>query len=273
MITPNGGVFGRNPKFNNVTVEGDLNVSGGMTVTPNATAPTSNVTIGPLAGNALQSGATNNVLIGSGAGDALQSSDENVMIGTGAGGNTTSGTRHVLIGHEAALGFTGASETVAIGYQAMRSAPAGNATVAVGSYALFSGGVFNVAVGYLAGRRNAAGTECTGTSNSIFVGYDARANADSQDNQIVIGYEGRGNGSNTTTINNASATATYIQGTATSLFSVAGDTMRITGTRTPASNAAGTAGDFCFGTDSGTTYLYYCVANGTWVRFAGTGGY
>jgi hypothetical protein len=155
----------------------------------------------------------------------------------------------------------------------MRSAPVGNATVAVGSYALYSGGVFNVAVGYLAGRRNAAGTECTGTSNSIFVGYDARANADSQDNQIVIGYEGRGNGSNTTTISSSSTTGTYIAGTATSLFSVAGDTMRIVGTRTPASNAAGTAGDFCFGTDSGTTYLYYCIASGNWGRVGLTTGY
>ena len=28
MITPNGGVFGRNPKFNNVTVDGNLTVNG-----------------------------------------------------------------------------------------------------------------------------------------------------------------------------------------------------------------------------------------------------
>ncbi len=49
--------------------------------------------------------------------------------------------------------------------------------------------------------------------------------------------------------------------------------MRITGTRTPASNAAGTAGDFTFGTDGGTTYLYYCIASGNWGRVALTTGY
>jgi hypothetical protein len=102
MITPNGGVFGRNPKFNNVTVEGDLNVSGGMTSTPNDVAPTSNVTIGPSAGANLVTDSTDNICIGSGAGDVLGASGRNVAIGTDALGafsagaasitNTTAGT-------------------------------------------------------------------------------------------------------------------------------------------------------------------------------------
>jgi len=132
-----------------------------------------------------------------------------------------------------------------------------------------------VLLGISAGRRRGSGSDTlTEADDSIFIGSDARAGGDSQTNQIVIaGHAGVGNGSNTTTINNSSATATYIAGTATSLFSVAGDTMRIVGTRTPASNAAGTAGDFCFGTDSGTTYLYYCIASGNWGRVGLTTGY
>jgi hypothetical protein len=57
------------------------------------------------------------------------------------------------------------------------------------------------------------------------------------------------------------------------LFAIAGDTMRIVGTRNPASNAAGTAGDFAFGTTGGSTYLYYCIASGNWGRVQLTTGY
>ena len=131
----------------------------------------------------------------------------------------------------------------------------------------------NVAIGHDAGRYTNSGSNATAVDNSILIGKDARPSGNTETNQIVIGYEGRGNGSNTTTLGNLSTTATYIAGTATSLFSIAGDTMRITGTRNPASNAAGTAGDFCFGTDGGTTYLYYCIANANWGRVALTTGY
>jgi len=84
-----------------VGIGGAVNVSGGMTVTPNATAPTSNVTIGPSAGIAI-SGAINNVLIGQGAGRTITGSNGNVAIGANALGaqvdgalsisNTTAGT-------------------------------------------------------------------------------------------------------------------------------------------------------------------------------------
>ena len=115
--------------------------------------------------------------------------------------------------------------------------------------------------------------DLTQASASIFIGLDARPSGNTQTNQIVIANQGRGDGSNTTVIGNASTVSTRIAGTATSLFAISGDTMRITGTRTPASNAAGTAGDFTFGTDGGTTYLYYCIASGNWGRVALTTGY
>jgi len=461
MITPNGGVFGRNPKFNNVTVEGDLNVSGGMTSTPNDVAPTSNVTIGPSAGANLVAGSEGNICIGSGAGDVLGASGRNVAIGTDALGafsagaasitNTTPGTGgtpgtytlvvlekdsgdgvmsiyptvtitvnasgivsainitspgsgatvasglvfksstagvptnwrgtlasvngdNVAIGSNALLlaesvppldAFGHPSSRIAIGAAALDAATTGNTLIAIGQNALGShttgnsciaigngagasqtsastclfighhagvninssnalivgndagrsittnaanscivgnqaltsgsttsapsatvigAAAFNAttsvtgctAVGHHAGSyRGASGTtSLAAAENSIFIGLRSRADNTGQTNQVVIGgVDAVGDGSNTTVLNNSSTTSTRIAGTATSLLRIDGDTMRITGTRTPASNAAGTAGDFCFGTDAGTTYLYYCIANANWGRVALTTGY
>jgi hypothetical protein len=53
------------------------------------------------------------------------------------------------------------------------------------------------------------------------------------------------------------------------LVSTKGDTMRICTSRVIATaTSTGVQGEFCMGTDSGTTYVYYCVATNTWVRAA-----
>jgi hypothetical protein len=72
-----------------VGIGGAVNVSGGMTVTPNASAPKSNVTIGPSAGASLQSNAIGNVMIGSGAGDVSTLISGDVAIGFSALGSAT----------------------------------------------------------------------------------------------------------------------------------------------------------------------------------------
>lgn len=119
MITPNGGVFGRNPDFNNVTVNGTLTVNGdialgdditvndtltvngaatfrgGITSTPNASAPTTNVVLGPSAGAALNANAVSNVLVGNGAGDVLVAAQSNVAVGTNALGAFISGAEAI----------------------------------------------------------------------------------------------------------------------------------------------------------------------------------
>lgn len=113
MITPNGGVFGRNPKFNTVTTQGGVTSTGGLTVTPNTTAPTSNVTIGPSAGASLNAAATHSTMIGSGAGDAIRASASNVAIGRDALGSFVSGA--LLITTTAAgSGGTAATYTVSL---------------------------------------------------------------------------------------------------------------------------------------------------------------
>jgi hypothetical protein len=105
----------------------------------------------------------------------------------------------------------------------------------------------------------------TGSTASVFLGHNTRGNGNSQSNQIVIGDSAVGNGSNTTTIGNSSTTGTYLAGTATSILSVAGDTVRIVNDKTPANaGAAGTEGDICWDAN----YIYVCVAANTWKRVA-----
>jgi hypothetical protein len=72
----------------------------------------------------------------------------------------------------------------------------------------------NVALGYQAGRYYSTGYNniVTAADNSVFIGYNTTAGANSQTNQIVIGYNTIGNGSNTTTIGNTSITKTYLAG-------------------------------------------------------------
>ena len=178
MLTPNGGVFGRNPTFNNVTVENNLTVNGDFTLgddivindtllvngqatfrggiisIPNSAAPTSNTVIGSGAGTALASGAVMNVVIGADAGKAIVNSDYNVAIGGQA-----------LRGFDAAL-------NTAVGYNAMGAFASGNTgalntTVGYNAGASIRGGGQNVAVGSDAGSTN------QNASSTVTVGYQA----------------------------------------------------------------------------------------------------
>ena len=123
MLTPNGGVFGRNPKFNSVTVENNLTVNGDFTLgddivindtllvngqatfrggiisIPNSAAPTSNTVLGNTAGAALQSGATDNVLLGATAGDSITTGDQCIVIGSGADVAAATNANSIVIGH------------------------------------------------------------------------------------------------------------------------------------------------------------------------------
>ena len=52
-----------------------------------------------------------------------------------------------------------------------------------------------------------------------------------------------------------------------SFIATNGTTMYLTTKRVPSTSSdTGVQGEFCFGTDSGTTYLYYCTDTDTWVR-------
>jgi hypothetical protein len=213
--------------------------------------------------------------------DALQSNTtgtNNSAMGLTALQDNTTGGSNSALGVYALYSNTTGSNNSAVGLSALFSNTTGNFNSALGTTALGSNttGTNNSAMGVNAGRFRGASPstdEVTVATSSVFIGFQSRAAGDSQTNQIVIGANAVGNGSNTTTIGNSSTTGTFIAGTATSLFAIAGDTMRIVGTRNPASNAAGTAGDFAFGSTGGSTYLYYCIASGNWGRVALTTGY
>lgn len=52
-----------------------------------------------------------------------------------------------------------------------------------------------------------------------------------------------------------------------SFVAINGTTAYLNTKRVPANSSdTGIPGEFCFGTDSGTTYLYYCTGVNTWVR-------
>jgi len=83
----------------------------------------------------------------------------------------------------------------------------------IGTYALrYSGGDFNVAIGYDAGSRIIDGNVNTKSDNSTFIGYQTKPQDINQTNQIVIGYLAEGKGSNTVTIGNDSITHNYLTG-------------------------------------------------------------
>jgi len=90
-----------------------------------------------------------------------------------------------------------------------------NRNVGVGHQALLSNttGYYNTASGMYAGRYIADGSTPNETgNNSLFLGYNTKANADGEANQIVIGYEATGIGSNSVVLGNDSIVTTALKG-------------------------------------------------------------
>jgi hypothetical protein len=110
----------------------------------------------------------------------------------------TTGNYNMAVGHNAGEKNTTGAGNVALGYAALYQ----NTT-----------GSYNIAVGHNAGRYISGGvTNNTVTDNSVFLGQNTKALADSQTNQIVIGYDTTGLGSNTAILGNSSITKTQLQG-------------------------------------------------------------
>jgi len=134
-----------------------------------------------------------------------------VKVGRG-GGNLVTNT---ALGESALNSNTTGSENTAISRNAMVSNTTGAQNTAVGVRALQDNvdGNLNTAIGYQSGRYAADGTTViTNTNNSVFLGYGAKANANSQTNQIVIGFNATGIGSNSVVLGNDSITKTALKG-------------------------------------------------------------
>ena len=171
------------------------------------------VLIGTNAGQSLTSGFSS-TFIGHSAGRAVTTGQNNISIGPQSTWNTTTGNGNIVIGPGGLFFNTTGGDNIAIGSYTLEGS-SGNShsfNVAIGPAALYKLGAANnnVAIGYHSGRYISNGSNNTLSSNSVFIGYDTRPNANSETNQIVIGYNGRGLGSNTTVLGNSSTTFTSI---------------------------------------------------------------
>lgn len=137
-----------------------------------------------------------NCAFGESALDANTTGLQNTAFGQNALSSTLIGSFNVAIGRGALTLATGASNTV-VGANAMAG------LLGAGS---------NTAIGFNAGRYSTGAASNNGASNSVYLGINTYAKANSETNQIVIGNTVTGNGSNTTTIGNSSIVGTFLQG-------------------------------------------------------------
>jgi hypothetical protein len=139
----------------------------------------------------------NNIWIGGGGLSSTSASSNNLSVGGAALFFNTSGSGNMALGAAALFDNTTGSSNVGIGWNAM----AYNKT-----------GSNNVSIGDISGGRDAAGSLLLNVNNSIFIGRNTRASAQSNTNEIVIGTDAIGNGSNTVTLGNASIATTILRG-------------------------------------------------------------
>jgi hypothetical protein len=175
----------------------------------------------------------NNAFIGTNSGVNNTTASNNTFVGRGAGFTNSIGASNSFFGASAGFANTTASNNSFFGYASGNSnttgtsnsffgvqAGAGNTTgiqntfLGVNSAATLNTGSNNVMVGVQAGRFLANGTTALAIAdNSVFLGFDARANGNSETNQIVIGHTAIGGGSNTVVIGNSSIVSNRFFGT------------------------------------------------------------
>lgn len=127
----------------------------------------------------------------------------------------TTGVYNSGFGVSALLNNTTGAYNSAFGLNALWNNTTGVYNSAFGVNALLNNttGGSNSAFGVNAGRYISDGTTANSiTTNSIFIGTDTKAQANSQTNQIVIGHGVTGLGSNTTVLGNSSTTRTQLFG-------------------------------------------------------------
>ena len=150
--------------------------------------------------------------------DSLGSSvtgNNNTAIGTGSMRVSSGGSFNTALGSASLSTATLGQGNTAIGYAALLNKTTSNFNTAVGFNCLanITTGFRNTAVGNDAGKFILDGTTANATAqNSVFIGDEAKAEADGQTNQIVIGQGAIGNGANTATIGNTATTVLHIGG-------------------------------------------------------------
>ena len=188
MIKNNGGVFGRNPTFNNVEVEGDLTVDGSIIGTVVVDA-------GTLTGATLAANVVNSSLTSVGTLTAVNTSG--VITGTNTTASTSSATGAVIVAGgagiakdsfinsvKAGIGFTGADASSATNTSfgnAASDEATGTSCTAIGNRSLRGNTASNVTgIGYFSGDGNSGSGLCA------FGGYAGYSNSGS--NVTAFGY-------------------------------------------------------------------------------------
>ena len=160
-----------------------------------------------------------NVAIGAFALHSGVSGDNNLAIGTEALYSNSLGSNNISYGYQSLRDNTIGIGNLANGVGALRYNTSGSYNIAQGTSSLFNNisGSNNVSIGVNAGRYITGSPFGINTNpnNSIYIGYESKANADNETNQTVIGYQAQGIGSNTTTIGNSNITETKLAGAIT----------------------------------------------------------
>jgi len=198
--------FGSNVGVNNTTGESNTAIGRQSLFTNTTGGFNTSVGVNSLFANTT---GTNNTAVGSAAGQGNTTGNNGTFIGRSAGLSNTTGGSNTFVGVESGFVNTTGANNSFFGVSSGFSNTTGGSNVAIGTNALVfnTTGSTNVAVGFDSGRFLTNGvTALTIANNSVFIGRDTRAAADSQSNQIVIGATAIGLGSNTTVIGNTSTT-------------------------------------------------------------------
>jgi hypothetical protein len=172
-----------------------------------------NTVVGRNAGDSITTGIDNS-FFGFSSGDDNTTGSRNSFFGWNAGSNNIGGNDNSFFGRFAGFTNTSGNRNTSVGSDSLLLNTTGSNNSVIGSRSLENNttGSNNVAFGLSAGRLISGGSNLTIADNSVFIGRDTRANANSETNQIVIGHEAVGLGSNTTVIGNTSITDNYIRG-------------------------------------------------------------
>jgi len=225
-VNTSGVVTGTNTTASTSSATGALIIAGGAGIAKDSfinghrigvglLADQKNLAVGYNALNSTISGGIDNVALGYVAGQNITSGPNNVMIGSNAGYSNTTGQSNMCIGNGAHYSNLTGSYNVAIGGGAGHEQNNNSVyNVFLGSNAgyFITSGNETTCVGGDAGRRQADGSNMTASSNSVYIGYNAKGFNNSDSNTIVIGSNAIGLGANKTAIGTSSTTETKLFG-------------------------------------------------------------
>jgi hypothetical protein len=199
---------------NNTT--GSQNTAVGVVSLRDNTTGNQNTAVGILTLSENTTGNSNSA-VGYGALTKNSTGFANAAIGLESLSQNTTGYQNTATGVQSLNDNTIGNNNTAIGNRSAYKNTDGDENTAIGLNSLYSNttGNQNTAVGFNSGALTNSGASNETSSNSVYIGQDARSSASGNTNEIVIGSAGRGNGSNTVTLGNDSITNTYLKGAVT----------------------------------------------------------